>query len=118
MVAEGEVPINEADMVLQLQTHVGSTGTINAKYATWKKKSLTDRGWKYGKKYFCAALKDVSEITRFTTSKSGLTANSSAKKDNTEDKIREEIVENFGESFDTLALAENVKSDTIEALEE
>ena len=31
--ADGEVPISEADMVLQLHTHVGSTGMINTKYA-------------------------------------------------------------------------------------
>ena len=35
-----------------------------------------------------------------------------------EDKIPEEIVENFGESFDNLALAATVKSDTIQALAE
>ena len=86
MAADGEVPISEVDMVLQLQTHVGSTGMINAKYATWKKKILTDRGWKDGKKYFRAAFKDVSEITRITTSKSGSTVKSAAKKDNTEKK--------------------------------
>ena len=68
LAADGEVPISEADMVLQLQTHIGSTGMINSKYATWKKKSLTDRGWKDGKKYFRAALKDVSDITKLTTS--------------------------------------------------
>ena len=100
-------------MVLQLQNHVGSTGMINSKYATWKKKSLTDRSWKDGKKYLCAALKDVSEITRLATSESGLTTNSTVKKDNTEDKICEEIVDNFGESFDTLTLAAIMKSDTI-----
>ena len=54
----------------------------------------------------------------FTTDLCGSECNSSAKKDNTEDKIREEIVENFGESFDTLALAAIMKSNTIEALEE
>ena len=35
-----------------------------------------------------------------------------------EDKIRVEIVDKLGELFDTLALAETVKSDTIDALEE
>ena len=34
------------------------------------------------------------------------------------DKIRVEVVKKFGESFDTLALAATVKSDTIDALEE
>ena len=109
MAAEGEVPINESDMVLQLQIQVGSTGMINAKYAMWEKKSLTDRGWKDANKYFRAALKDVLEITRLTTKELGLTANSTVKKDNTEDKICEEIVKNFRESFDTLALAATMK---------
>ena len=35
-----------------------------------------------------------------------------------EDKIRVEIVEKFGKSFDTLALPATVKSDTIDALAE
>ena len=91
MAADGEVPINEADMVLQLQTHVGSTGMINAKYATWKKKRLTNRGWKDAKKYFRLPLKDVSEITRLTTSESGLTAKSTIKKDNTEEKSAKKL---------------------------
>ena len=91
---------------------------INTKYATWKNKSLADRGWKYGKTYFRAALKDVSNITRLTTSKSGLTASSSIKKENMEYKIRVEIVEKFGKSFDTLALVATVKSDTINAMAE
>ena len=118
LAADGEVPISETDMVLKLQTHVGSTGMINAKYATWKKKSLTNRRWKEGKKYFRAALKDVSEIIRLTTSESGLTANSTVKKDNIEEKVREEIVEKFGESFDTLTLVATVKSDKIDDLAE
>ena len=105
-------------MVLQLQTHVGSTAMINTKYATCKKKSLTNRGWKDGKKYFCAALKNVSDITKLTTRKLGLTANCAIKKENMENKIRVEIVEKFGESFDTLTLAATTKSDTINALAE
>ena len=118
LAADGKVPISEAEMVLQIQTHVGPTGMINAKYTTWKKKSLTDRGWKDSKKYFRSVLKDVSDITRITTSESGLTMNSTIKKGNMEEKIREEIVENFGELFDTLALAATVKTDTIDALVE
>ena len=35
-----------------------------------------------------------------------------------EDKIREEIVEKFGESFDTITLEATLKSDTIDALAE
>ena len=81
MSADGKVPINEADMVLQLQNHIGSTGIISAKYFTWKNKSLTNSGWKDSEKYFRATLQDVSEITSRTTRKSGLTANSTVKKD-------------------------------------
>ena len=116
--ADGKVPISEADMLLKLQTHDGSTGMISARYATWENKSLADRGWKDRKKYFRAALKDVSKITRLTTRESGITANSAIKKENMENKIRVEIVEKFGESFDSLTLAETVKSDTIDALAE
>ena len=83
-----------------------------------EKKSLADRGWKDGNKYFRAALKDVIEITMITTSESGLTANSTIKKYNMEDKIQEEIVDNFGESFHILALVAIMKSDTIDALAE
>ena len=86
MAEDGKFLINEADMVLQLHTNVGSTGMISTKYSTGKKKSLTDRSWKDAKKYFGTALKDVSEITRLTTSESGLTAKSTAKKDNMEEK--------------------------------
>ena len=89
MAADREVPINKADMFLQLQTHVGSTGMINAKYAMWKKKSLTECGNKEGKKYFRAAFKGVSEITRLTTSESVLTVNSTVKKYNMGDIIHE-----------------------------
>ena len=116
MAADGKVTINEADMVMQLQTHVGSPGMINAKYATWKKKSLTECGWKDGKNYIHATLKDVLEITRLTTSESGSTANSTVKKENMEDKIHEYIVEKFGESFNTFTLAATMNSDTIEHL--
>ena len=59
---------------------------INAEYATWKKKSLTDRGWKDGKKYFRAALKDVSEITSIAKSESGLTVKSTVKRYNMDSK--------------------------------
>ena len=91
---------------------------IYSKYATRKKKSLINRGWKDSKKYFRAALKDVLEIKRITASESGLTENSTVKKDNMEDKIHQEIVEKFGKSFDTHVLAATMKSDSIEALEE
>ena len=118
LAADSKVPISEADMVLQLQTHVGYTGMINAKYATCKKKRLTYCGWKDSKKYSCAAIKDVSKITRITTIELRLTTNSTIKKDNMDDKIHVEIVDKFVEAFDTLALAETVKSDTIYALTE
>ena len=83
-----------------------------------KRKSLTERSWKDGKKYFRAALKDMSKITRLTMSLSGLNANSAIKKENMEDKICVEILKKFGDSFYTLALAATVKSNIIDTLTE
>ena len=116
--ADGKFPISEADMVLKLQTNDGSTDMISTRYAAWENKSLADCGWKDRKKYFRAALKDMSKITRLTTRESGITTNSAIKKENMENKIRVEIVEKFSESFDSLTFAATVKSDTIDALAE
>ena len=36
LAADGEVLITEAEMVVQLQTHLGATGMMNGKYLKWK----------------------------------------------------------------------------------
>ena len=116
LAADGEIPIIEAEMVLQVQTHLGATGVVNTKYLAWKKKAAAERKWALAKKYFCAAISDVKELSKLTTGKAGLTANAAVAYKSTEQQVREEISEKLGESFDTLAMAAMAKNDTIESL--
>ena len=67
LAADIEVTISEAEMVLQMQTHLGATGMIISKYLMWKKMSRENRNWKYGKKYFRAALRYVEDTNKLTT---------------------------------------------------
>ena len=39
LAADGEIPISEAEMVLQVQTQLGATGLVNTKYLAWKNKA-------------------------------------------------------------------------------
>ena len=41
--ADSKIPISEAEMVLQVQTHLGATGLVNTKHLAWKKKAAADR---------------------------------------------------------------------------
>ena len=75
LVTDGEVPITEAKMVVQLQTHLGATGMMNGKYLKWKSKPLHNRGWKPAKIWFRNALNDVDAINKLTAGEAGLTAN-------------------------------------------
>jgi len=113
---DGEVPISEAEMVLQLQTHIGATGLVNSRYLRWKKKPIRDRTWALAKKEFREALSDVGIINKLTTAESGLTANAVLGTSTPEDKVRAEMQRELGESFDTLACAATIKSDTMDAL--
>ena len=56
LAADSEIPISEAEMVLQVQTHLGATGIVSTKYLAWKKKAAADRKWAPAKKYFRAVL--------------------------------------------------------------
>ena len=116
LAADGEIPISEAEMVMQVQTHLGATGLINTKYLAWKKKDAVERKWVTAKKYFRAAISDVQELYNLTTVKAGLTSNAVVADKNTEQQVREEMTEKFGESFDTLAMAATAKNDAIESL--
>ena len=53
LVVDGEIPISEAKMVMQVQTHLGATGLTNTKYLTWNKKAVVERKWVPAKKYLC-----------------------------------------------------------------
>ena len=82
-------------MVLQVQTHLGSTGLANTKYLAWKKKAAADRKWAPAKFIFRAALSDVEEPSKLTTGKAGLTANATVVNKITEQQVREDITENW-----------------------
>ena len=103
-------------MVLQVHTHLGSTGIVNTKYLAWKKKAASERKWASANKYFRAAISNIKELSKLTTGKSGLTANATVADKSTEQQVREYIAEKLGESFDTLAMAATAKNDTIESL--
>jgi hypothetical protein len=114
---DDEVPISEAEMVLQLQTHIGATGLVNSRYLKWKKKPLASRTWPLAKTEFRDALSDVGVINKLTTAEAGLTANSAVnRRKTTEASVRAEMQRDLGESFDTLACAATIKSDTMDAL--
>ena len=113
LAAGGEIPISEAEMVMQVQTHLGSTGLVNTRYLAWKKKAAAERKCAPAKKYFRAAISDIEELNKLTTGEAGLTANAVVANKSTEQQVREEMAEKLGESFDTLALAAIAKNDTI-----
>ena len=116
LAADGEIPISEAEMVMQVKTHLGAMGLINTNYLAWKKKSAVERKWAPEKKYYRAAISDVEEPNKLTTGEAGLTANAVVADKNTEQQVREEMAEKLGESFDTLAMAATAKNDTIKIL--
>ena len=110
LAADGEIPISEAEMVMQVQTHLGATGLINTKYLVWNKKATAERKWVPEKKYFRAAISDVEELNKLTTGEAGLTANAAVSDKNTEQQVSEEMAEKLGDSFDTLAMAATSKT--------
>ena len=62
------------------------------------------------------AISNVKELNKITTGKAGLTSNTTVVDKSTEQQVREEMVEKFGESFDTLDMEDTAKDDTIESL--
>ena len=72
---------------MQVQTHLGATGLVNAKYLAWKKKAAVERKWSPAKKYFRAAISDVEELNKLTTGEAGLTANSVISEKDTEQQV-------------------------------
>ena len=116
LATNGEILISEAEMVMQVQTNLGAIGLVNTKYLACKKKSTAERKWGLAKKYFRAAISDVEELNKLTTGEASLTANATVANKSTKQKVREEMVEKLGDSFDTLAMAATAKNDTIEIL--
>ena len=114
--ADGEVPITEAKMAVQLQTHIGATGMMNGNYLKWKTKPLNKRGWKPAKIWFCDALNNVDEINNLTAGKAGLTTNATVKRSNSESLICQKMQRDLVESFGTLAMAAVAKNETFDLL--
>ena len=101
---------------MQFQTHIGTTGIINTKYLAWKKKAIPGRNWKDGEKYLCSALNNVEDINKLTTGEAVLTAKAAIKQQDAKQKVRKEMADNFGESFENLEMVATVKNETIELL--
>ena len=116
LAANGEVPITKAEMVVQLQTHLGATGMTNRKYLKWKAKPLNNHWWKPAKIWFRDALNNVDTINKLTAGKAGLTPNTAVRSSNSESLIRQEIQQDFGESFETLPMAVMAKNETLDSL--
>ena len=114
--ADDNVPISEADMVLQIQLHLGKTGMVNSAYTKWKKKPSADRTWKNATVWFRKALKDMETINKLTTGEAGLTANSAIKKQNAEENVHDEIQDQLGDAFNNLAMAATAKQETIDTM--
>ena len=116
LATDGSVPISEADMVLKLQIHMGKSGMVNGAYTKWKRKASVDCKWAPGKIFFRLALKEAGNITKLA-GESDFSANSLTQlKKNTQDAVREEMVDQMGEAFDNLAMAATAKQDTLDSM--
>ena len=107
---DGEIPISEAEMVMQVHTHLGATGLINNKYLVWNKKAAVERKWAPVKKYFRAEISDIEGLNKLATGEDGLAANAAVADKSTEQQVHEEMAEKLGEPFDTLAMAATEKT--------
>ena len=101
---------------MQVQTHLGATGLVNTKYLALKKKAAAERKWAPAKKYFRAEISNVEDMNKLTTGEAGLTEKAAVANNSTKKKVRKEMAEKLGESFDTLAMASTAENDTIESL--
>ena len=116
LASDSELPITEADMIVQPQTHLDATGMINGKYLKWKANPLNSRGWKPANIWFLDTLNDVDAINKLTYVEASLTANAAVKRYNSESHIHQEMQRGIGESFDTSAMAAVAKNKTFDSL--
>ena len=116
LAADGGVQISAADMVLQLQLHMGKSGLVNGAYTKWKRKPAADRKWAPGKIFFRQAIKEAGNITKLAGEKDFSANAAEQMQQQTQDAVREEMVNQMGEAFDNLALAATAKQDTIDSM--
>ena len=91
-------------------------GIMNGKYLKWKAKPLNNRGCNPARVWFRNALNDVDIINKLTAGEAGLTANAAVGRSNSESLIRQEMQQDLGYSFDTLAMAAMAKNKTFDLL--
>ena len=106
-------------MSLMLTTHMEATGLMNKPYMRFKKLISANRTCAKGKQWFRNALTGSEDIEKATGEETGIYANDATREKSSEasvkQKVREEIAENLGEPFETLACAATVKSETMDS---
>ena len=116
LAADGGVSISEPDLVLKLQIHMGKSGMVNGAYTKWKRKTSVERTWDAGKAFFRLAIKEAGNITKMSGEHDFSTNSINQLRTNTQDAVREEMVNQMGEAFDNLAMAATAKQDTMDSL--
>ena len=85
----------------------------------FKKLAAANLTWAKGKQWFRDALAENEDIEKATVEDAGIYANTATRQKNSEasveQKVREEKAEKLGESFETLACAATVKSETMDS---
>ena len=116
LAADGGVQISAADMVLQLQIHMGKFGVVNGAYTKWKCKPAADQKLAPGKVFFRQAIKEAGNIAKLSGDPE-FSANAIGQlHQNTQDTVHEEMVNQMGEAFDNLAMAATAKQDMMDAM--
>ena len=108
-----EHPIQDKTMVLKLQEHMGESVTLTKKKIKFAKKPKQDQTWANGKDFYRDAIEDLKEAAKCAGTDTKFFANA-APREAAEDKVRQEMVDRMGESFDTLAMAAEASKETYE----
>ena len=87
---DGKVPISKADMVPQLQSHLGKTGMINTAYT--KSKTASNRTWTNVKTWFCRTLQEKEDINKLISLQSQLSRKKLRSKSERRSKINLEML--------------------------
>ena len=106
-------PNSRKNMVLKLQEHMGESGTLTKKKIKFSKKAKADQTWSNGKDFYQEAIEDLKEAAKCAGTDTKFLVNA-APREAVEDKVRQEMVERMGESFDTLAMAAEASKATYE----
>ena len=97
LLSDSDNPISDAAMVLQLTTHMGTTGMINRSVTKFKRQAKPDKTWKKGKIWFRRDLKAIADEAKADGIKPGYQANMSGKASSPRDEAREDLAEGMRE---------------------